>query len=421
VLVAVAFGCSALDPIERPAPVTGSADFSDYVAVGTSISMGIQGAGLVIDKQVESFPALLAAAAGANGGAFVQPLVVSPGIPPVLEFHGYSVEGQLVLLPRPGVPPAGPITPRPADGYDNLGISGAVIANALAKTSGDDPSNYFDLVLQGQGTMVRQAVAQSPTFLTVEFGSNDVIISLLRGTDTFLLGPAEFEALYTQLMDSLAAIPSQPKFALMNIPNVTDIPYVTAIPLDVPVGGGAVVRLRDAAGPLPDGARILLPAGSLVGAGYGFPAPAPPLPDSMVITLSERANLELAVRSYNAIIGAQARARQAALADAYGLFARAHAHGVLVGGTRYTSAYLSGGLFSVDGLHPSSLGHGLLANEFIRVINGHFGAAIPPVDLRALVAPPVPVVMPAARTGVEPWRAVDPALLAASREALLGE
>ncbi|MEO6462286.1 MAG: hypothetical protein ABIP29_04360, partial [Candidatus Eisenbacteria bacterium] len=81
-LAVFAGACSSLDPIARPAAVTGEADFSSYVAIGTSISMGIQSAGLTRQYQRFSFPALLADAVGANGGNFVQPLVPDPGIPP---------------------------------------------------------------------------------------------------------------------------------------------------------------------------------------------------------------------------------------------------------------------------------------------------------------------------------------------------
>jgi lysophospholipase L1-like esterase len=388
-LVALAVGaCSGLDPIERPEPVTGQADFSNYVAVGTSISMGIHSAGLVEEFQRTSFPALLAEATGANGGNFVQPLVSNPGIPPLLEFVGFGIEGGLVFAPRPGVPPAGSFVPRPADGYDNLGISGAVLANALAKTSGDPPTNYFDLVLQGQGTMIRQALAQGPTFITVELGVNDAVRAVLRGSDAPLITSGEFQALYTQVMDSLTAGAPGARLTLMNIPSVTDLPFVTAVPLDVNPGGGTLVRLRDATGPLPDGARILLTATPLIQDGYGFPFPAPPLPDSLVITLAERQNIEAAVASYNAVIAQQASARGAALADAFALFARLHSFGVRIGGASYTTAFLTGGIFSDDGIHPSSLGQGLLANEFIRAINARFGGTIAPVDLAPLLDPP---------------------------------
>ena len=382
--------CSSLDPIERPNAVTGEADFSSYVAMGTSISMGIHSAGLVDEYQRTSFPALLAAATEANGGNFVQPLVNNPGIPPLFEFRGFTPQGTPIFTFRPGGSPSGPYIPRPADGYDNLGISGAVVANALAKEQGDAPTNYFDLVLQGQGTMIRQTLAQRPTFVTVELGVNDAIRAVLRGTDQALISSGEFTALYTQVMDSLALGAPQARLALMNIGNVLDIPYATAVPLDAPAGLGPnppLVRLRDANGPLPDGARILLPASVLIRNGYGFPPPAPPLPDSMVITVAERANIEAAVTAYNATIAGQAQARGAALADANALFARAHASGISVGGVHYTTEFLRGGLFSDDGIHPSSLGHGLLANEFIRAINARFGGAIPPVHLMPLIDP----------------------------------
>jgi lysophospholipase L1-like esterase len=424
VLIALlsAGGCG-LDPIAPPAPVTGEADFSSYVAVGTSVSMGVQSAGLVADLQAHSFPAQLALVAGANGGTFTQPLVASPGIPPVMVLQGFSPAGFPVFGVRPGTPPVAPSTPRPADGYDNLGISGATLANALAKFAGDDPTNYFDLVLQGQGTMVRQALAQRPTFVTVELGVNDAVRAVILGSDTFLTPPAEFAAQYAQIMDSLAAGAPEARLAVANVIDVTELPYATAIPLDLTLYLSevpTVFRLRDASGPLADGARVLLPAAPLVALGYGLPSPAPPLPDSLVLTLPEVTSIRAAVASFNATIAAQAALRGAALADAHGVFRRAHAAGVTVGGTRYTTAYLRGGLFSLDGVHPSSLGQGLYANEFVRAINARFGATIRPVDLAVLQGGSEPVALPTARPG-EAWRAADPALLAATRRSLLGE
>ena len=45
---------------------------------------------------------------------------------------------------------------------------------------------------------------------------------------------------------------------------------------------------------------------------------------------------------------------------------------------------LSGGLFSLDGVHPSSQAHGIVANEFIKVINSKYGASIPEVDVSTI-------------------------------------
>jgi lysophospholipase L1-like esterase len=391
-------GCGKLDPIAAPEPVTGQADFTRYVAIGTSVSMGIQNAGLVDEFQRTSFPALLAERVGANGDSFVQPLVASPGIPPVLELTGVTPNGLPILTPRPGAPPAAPYVPRPANGYHNLGISGAVVANALAKTSGDDPTFYFDLVLQGQGTMIRQCLAQDPTFVTVELGVNDAVRCLIGGGDPgLLLSPAAFEAEYDQVMDSLALGAPDAKLALFNVPDVTRIPYATAISVvqripASPTTPEVIFRLRDASGPLPDSALVLLEAAPFVQNGYGSPAPgAPPLPDSLVITVTERRAIAQAAAGYSAAIARAAAAHGAALVDEAALFDGAYRNGVSVGGASYTFTYLSGGLFSLDGVHPSSLGQGLLANEAIAAINRTFGATIAPVDLGALVRPVAPL------------------------------
>jgi lysophospholipase L1-like esterase len=384
----LAAGCTSIGP-EPPPPVSwGSADFSNYVALGTSISMGVQSGGLLDQGQLASAPALIARQAGANGGTFVQPLVASPGIPNVL--HLVSLV-PLQIAPLPGTPPPGPYVSRPAAGYDNLAISGALVANAIAQDTGFP---YFDLVLQGHGTMLRQAIARHPTFITIELGANDAVRPLLLGGDpSFLVSPATFAAEYVQLLDSLALGAPQAKLALANVPQVTRIPYATTVPIDLvmlssPGVPPVTVRLRDAAGPLPDGSLILLPAAGLVQSGYGLPAPAPPLPDSLVITAAERAAIEGAITGYNQVIAAQAQARGAALVDEYALFDRLANQGVVISGARYGFKYLTGGLFSLDGIHPSDLGSALLANAFLAAINFRFGARIPPVNLGEIAIEP---------------------------------
>ena len=387
VLALLLAGCSSVGPSAPPPVSWGNADFSSYVAMGTSVSMGIQSGGLLDQNQLASPPYQIAKQAGANGGTFTQPLVASPGIPNLLTITSLS---PFTLGVLPGTPPSGPYVPRPVDGYDNLAISGAVVANAIAQDSGFP---YFDLVLQGHGTMLRQAIAQKPTFITIELGANDAVRPLLLGGDlSYLIPVPTFATLYRQLLDSLQVGAPQAKLALANIAMVTRIPYAATVPIDVPLPSG-VVRLRDASGPLPDGSLILLPAQPLVQSGYGFPSPAPPLPDSLVITLSERSAIEDAVLGYNQVIAEEAHARGAALVDEYGLFERLAAEGVNVSGVHYTFRYVTGGLFSLDGIHPSSLGSALLANQFLKDIDATFGSRIPPVDLGSVSAP-FPVTLP---------------------------
>ena len=374
-LLVAALGCSSLGPSAPPPASWGSADFSSYVAMGTSVSMGIQSGGLLDENQLDSAPALIAQQAGANGGTFTQPLVATPGIPNLLTLVSLR-PFQLGVLP--GTPPAGPYVPRPPDGYDNLAISGAVLANAIAQESG----GYFDLVLQGHGTMLRQTIAQKPTFITIELGANDALRPLLEGGDlSTLISVPAFQAQYRQLLDSLAAGAPQAKLALANMPMVTRIPFATAVPIDIPVnldpgGPPGYIRLRDASGPLPDGSLILLTAQPLIAMGYGI---SQPLPDSLVITVAERAAIEAAVRGFDQVIADEAHARGAALVDEYGLFERLAGEGVVISGVHYTFAYVTGGLFSLDGIHPSSLGSALLANQFLADIDAKYGARIPPV------------------------------------------
>ncbi len=386
VALALAAGCSPAGPAAT-APSFGRTDFSNYVALGTSVSMGVASAGLVDSNQAASFPALIAAQAGADSGSFVQPLVAPPGIPPLLVLTSVN---PIAIGTAPGAPPAGSYVPRPARGYDNLGVGGALLADAMAQPGGTD---YLDLVLQGHGTMVRQALARHPTFLTVELGANEALRPVLAGGDVSLvMAPGTFHTLYAQLLDSLTAGAPGALMAVSNVPPVTALPYCTTVPLDevvaVSTGGGvATERLRDAAGPLPDGSLVVLTAIPLLQAGYGLTG-KPPLPDSLVITVDERAAIEDAVAGYNSAIALEAQARGLALVDVHALYGRLAAQGVPVAGRRYTMAWPFGGLISLDGLHPTRLGSGTLANAFLTAINTTYGARIPQVSLPTLLAPP---------------------------------
>ena len=51
----------------------------------------------------------------------------------------------------------------------------------------------------------------------------------------------------------------------------------------------------------------------------------------------------------------------------------------IVGGTKYTSAFVSGGLFSLDGVHPTDIAHAIIANTMIDAVNARFGSTVPHV------------------------------------------
>ena len=45
--------------------------------------------------------------------------------------------------------------------------------------------------------------------------------------------------------------------------------------------------------------------------------------------------------------------------------------------TTYTDRFITGGLFSLDGIHPTDLGHAIIANVMIEAVNRKFGSNVP--------------------------------------------
>jgi hypothetical protein len=65
------------------------ADFSNYVALGDSLTAGFASGGLVQFYQERSYPALLATQAGSP--VFEMPLVSEPGLPNLLELQALEI------------------------------------------------------------------------------------------------------------------------------------------------------------------------------------------------------------------------------------------------------------------------------------------------------------------------------------------
>jgi hypothetical protein len=56
--IVLIFGCEP--NIDVPAPSSGGADFSNYIAVGNSLTAGYADGGLYDDAQMQSYPAIIA-------------------------------------------------------------------------------------------------------------------------------------------------------------------------------------------------------------------------------------------------------------------------------------------------------------------------------------------------------------------------
>lgn len=106
-----------------------------------------------------------------------------------------------------------------------------------------------------------------------------------------------------------------------------------------------------------------------------------PLENQYVLTKTEAASVKTAIDAYNSQISA--------LATAYGLaFVNANAKmvelnsasGIQFDGVKYSAKFVTGGTFSLDGVHLTGRGYAVVANEFLKAINYKYKSNLPMVN-----------------------------------------
>ncbi|PKB16511.1 SGNH/GDSL hydrolase family protein [Flavobacterium sp. 5] len=134
---------------------------------------------------------------------------------------------------------------------------------------------------------------------------------------------------------------------------------------------------------------ILLSTSTVIGStAAGAPSPlnkygiSYPLQDKHVLIPSEISEMEAAVIAYNTIIKNAADAKGLAYVDAKSAMTQlSSTSGVSFGNFQMTSSYVTGGAFSLDGVHPTPRGYAYIANLFIDAINTKYGSTLRKVDL----------------------------------------
>ncbi|MGZ9677363.1 SGNH/GDSL hydrolase family protein [Flavobacterium sp. GNP001] len=124
---------------------------------------------------------------------------------------------------------------------------------------------------------------------------------------------------------------------------------------------------------------IVLPASSFIGTLVGGNAAAVngvsvPLADNWVLSKEEIAEVKVATDAYNATIESVATAKGLAFVELKGVTDKLASGGIVYNGFNTTSAFIFGGMFSLDGVHPSPRGYAIIANLFTDAINVKFGA-----------------------------------------------
>jgi hypothetical protein len=173
-----------------------------------------------------------------------------------------------------------------------------------------------------------------------------------------------------------------------NIPDVTSIPYMT--PATTVIN---YVASETGQSTSDIGTALGLGGGDLVNpqglddvqselSSYQQGSPLKPLGDADVLTAAERVAVQSLISSYNQIIQQDVSAAGGTLVDLHSYFATL-ASGLTIDGQNATTAFL-GGLFGLDGIHPTNTGYALLANQFIAAANAAITLSIAPVDVDAV-------------------------------------
>ncbi len=416
------YSCEEFSEVGTPPSLGTQVKFDRIVAIGNSITAGFQDGALFEGAQNYSYPNLIVQQINKIGGnvTFVQPLISEPGIGTRLRLTSLTpvqLQQQMVTgSPKNSTHPAP---------FNNLAVPGAILYDVLDTTdfatkSVQRGNPFFQIVLRSKAlgpTMFHQAKALNPTFVFFWMGNNDVLgyaaSGGTRGTDPTGKLPTPdviFQLLFRQAIDSLLKINSTVKVAVANIPDVTVIPFFTTIPWFI-VDPNTGQLVKDAQGnlipligikggqpaQLRPGDLVLLTASSLIATGYGLPNVPPfsqlpnagkPLPNEYILDASEVSIARTAIQKFNLIIDTvlanPARAGRTVKVDIYSRLNEVKAYGLEIAGVKFTTDFITGGLFSLDGIHPSNRGHGIIANEFIKAINTKFGSNIPYVDVMSL-------------------------------------
>lgn len=126
---------------------------------------------------------------------------------------------------------------------------------------------------------------------------------------------------------------------------------------------------------------VVLTAQSVIAsAPAGVPAPLNvigvtyPMQDLHVLTKAEVAEVKIATDAYNATIKSVADAKGLAFVELKVVTDQLANGGIIYNNYRVTSAFVTGGMFSLDGVHPSPRGYAIIANLFTDAINAKFGS-----------------------------------------------
>ncbi|HNV49701.1 MAG TPA: hypothetical protein PK692_01755 [Bacteroidales bacterium] len=419
-IAALLFACKP--ELDNITTTDGQADFSKYVAIGNSLTAGYTDGELFLSGQNNSYPSIIAhQMLAAGGGEFKQPLM--------LDEYGFGKRLLLNAKAQAPVPAGKPVNMANFNSiasqgpFNNLGAPGARSFHLIPGAEAFSALNpyYKRFAAQpGTSTILDEALAQNPTFFSLWIGANDVLgYAISGGASDSITNPALYQMALDVILQQLTK--SGAKGIVANIPSITSTPYFAFMNTRLPFDGlvlkleqqvaalnygyaqlNALIKMMGStdtivfklgANPfvivdkdLPWGIRqmkagelflLRLPTDSIANHGLGSLIP---IPDMHVLTQLEIDRVETATYNYNAIILQLANQYDLAHVDIHGLLEKISKDGIIYDGIKFTSSYVTGNTFSLDGVHITGQANAMVANEFIKAINSKYGSQLKEVS-----------------------------------------
>ena len=379
----------------------GQEAFTRYVAIGTSLTMGVQSDGVVYFSQQQDWTKLLAHQAFAT---FTQPLIAPPGcfsplIAP-LQFSRRLSGISATANPATSIPDTlcaafGTYTLPTND----LGIDGANTYDALrvtpetASVDGLKRRRQYRIVLPPKTTQVMAMIRQNPTLVSVELGANEVL-----GVTTGLMAPAAayrtqftfvpndvWQPVYAQVLDSVKKTGA--KVILVGVPDVSSIvSFRTGDELwqnraefanfGVVINADCQANANLIFVPI----KVATAVGTAQATGTAFDLSCTDTPGAQdnILTPADVTTITAVVAGMNSFIQSQASANGWAYLDLNAVLAKAIANRGAYSVVKQLTCVLPYGQFiSMDGVHPNVQGYQEMANAAADALNATYGFAIP--------------------------------------------
>ncbi|MEZ4774071.1 MAG: SGNH/GDSL hydrolase family protein [Bacteroidia bacterium] len=399
-----------------PAPSTGFLNVFRYVAIGDGFTAGVTNgslepysySGLYAEGQQYAFPKLIA-------DQFLLAQLIDfeqPEMPGVGSGHLRidSMSHTECPLESPA-PVLSTVNPQagwkdvyvPKKQINNLGIPQLKTSHIL-KDSMIQMNPFFTRINPSGDSYISLIKESRPGFFTLWLGMTDFLGFAMKGAEYYGFHPADAEQFAQALgllLDEVVLASPQAKGVIGNIPDITLFPYFKTVPsqyvnrekckgsiIPIYISTDAGVRIAT------NEDQILLPAKDQIGMEYGqgssFGLVAEnPVPGHWVLDKSEIELIKKLINEYNLKISEKVASLNASLEKPAFVIADIHyligqlAQSYTEDGLEVSNEYLSGGIFSLDGIYFTPRGNAVIANTFIRTINSFisFGASIPPINI----------------------------------------